>query len=339
MIPHSQPWITSKELIELDTILKTFEISPGKLNVELAEKISRNLSKRRTLLTASGSSSLYLILTLMNIGVGDEVIIPTYVCESVLHAIRLRGATPILCDIGEFWVMTYQNVRPLITKRTKAIILVHIFGINAWNEDFLSIKIPVIEDICQAFELNKGDSMPGTNTPYAFGSFHGTKCIGAGSGGFASFSSEKFIDDTINANSDWKILGTMSNLHASIALSILDKYEEILSKRLHIANQYFKKMPPHATDKLNKISNKTMYFRFPLISSMSWDVTSKSFAAENIIVRKGVDALLHRKIGVDDKNFKNSVETYDKTVSIPILAQMDNAQVNTVIDAVNTIIK
>ena len=241
VIPHSQPWITSKELMELDKIIKTLEISPGKLNDKLSEKISQNLSKKKTILTASGSSSLYLILTLMNIGVGDEVIIPTYVCESVLHAIRFCGATPVLCDIGEFWVMTYTNVAPLITKRTKAIILVHIFGINAWSEDFRNVKIPIIEDICQAFNHMKHGSIAGSNTPYAFGSFHGTKCIGAGNGGFASFSDDKFIEYAINANSDWKILGTMSNLHSSIALSILDKYEDLLNNRLYIAEQYLKK--------------------------------------------------------------------------------------------------
>jgi dTDP-4-amino-4,6-dideoxygalactose transaminase len=270
VIEHSKPWLTNKEFEAIQRVLNSGQISHGNLSYELEDKISSILKKQKTFLTGSGSSALYLILKILKIGDGDEVILPTYVCENVLQAVRHAGATPVLCDIGEYWVMDADSITPLITKHTKAIVLVHIFGINAWNEEFKNINIPIIEDICQSFGAPEDKKVTGTNTSWAFGSLHGTKCIGAGYGGFVSISDSNNLAESIKNDEIYGLLGSVSNLHAAVALSILDRYDEILERRSVIANYYFQKMPYELTKKIRDISSKTMYFRFPLCANRPW---------------------------------------------------------------------
>ena len=329
-ILHSQPWISNKVIRKVNECLKTREISYGNLSAELASRISSTILKKHTILTGNGSAGLYIILTALKIGTGDEVVLPSYVCDSVMHAVRFTGATPILCDIGDSWVMEYSNVKQVVTSQTKAIVLVHLLGINAWDDAYRSFKVPIIEDVCQAFGTQNSTRGPGTYTQFAFGSFHGTKCIGAGLGGFASFGDEEIFDEAFNRRSVWKILGTMSDIHSAIALSILEDYDQVLEKRSNIAKKYFDFLPEKATERLKKCSTRSMFFRFPIWSDIGWDKVSTLFESNKIAARRGVDALIHRNLGFSDNNFPKSVEAFDKTVSIPILPQMSEQDVERV---------
>ena len=69
----------------------------------------------------------------------------------------VTGAKPVLCDIGDDWCMNLETIRPHITVCTKAIIVVHIFGIAADVGPICGLGIPVIENCCQAFGARRGD--------------------------------------------------------------------------------------------------------------------------------------------------------------------------------------
>src|SRR5581483_4626199 len=98
----------------------------------------------------SGAAALHLALTALDLREGDEVIIPTYVCRSVLDAVRAVGARPVIADVGPSWVMTPGNVVERMTSRTAAIVVAHMYGIFADIDAFRQFNVPIIEDCAQA---------------------------------------------------------------------------------------------------------------------------------------------------------------------------------------------
>ena len=73
-------------------------------------KVAQYLGKSDGVVVASGTAALFFALHALEIGKGDEVIVPTYVCRSVVEAVLATGAKPVLCDVGEDWNMTAATV-------------------------------------------------------------------------------------------------------------------------------------------------------------------------------------------------------------------------------------
>jgi perosamine synthetase len=130
----------------------------------------------------SGRSALLAILKAFDIGKGSEVIIQAFTCVAVPNSIRWAGATPIYADIDEFYNMNPEDFANNITKKTKAVIVQHTFGIPAKIDEIISIakkhNIIVIEDFAHTMSLPmKGDA--------AFFSFGRDKVLSSVFGGLA----------------------------------------------------------------------------------------------------------------------------------------------------------
>lgn len=198
MILHSKPWISKEDIEAVNNSLKNGMIGQGDMVANFEENISNYIGTQDTVITGSGTEALILALLALEIGVGDEVILPTYVCHSVADAIIAVGATPVFCDSGQYWVVTPEAVLEKISSKTKAIIVVHIYSIMADIELFLGFGLPIIEDCCQAFGANNGISMAGSKGIISVFSFHATKCLTTGEGG-AVTSSDQLIMDKIRS--------------------------------------------------------------------------------------------------------------------------------------------
>lgn len=333
MIPHSKPWITLDDQHAVNEIMNSGMIAEGYKVKQFEIILAEYLGANDVVATGSGTAAIIFALLSLEINTGDEVIIPTYVCDSVSKAVRAVGAIPVLCDVTEHWVMDPECVRNKITNRTKAIIVVHTFGIAADIEAFLELGIPIIEDSCQAFGgMYKGRPLGLTGTIGIF-SFHATKCLTTGEGG-AVVSRDVDIMNRIKKMKEQKVLpAPMTDLQAVLGISQLSRYNDFLKYRRRIAETYIEMLPPHFTEQIRKIKSRTMFFRFPL--RMKWndefDDLKKWFDQRGIQVRRGVDELLHRRIGLVDREFENAVRCYNETLSIPILPFFTQENVNQII--------
>ena len=128
MIPHSKPWILDVDKDAVRAVLSSGSISQGKLVNQFQTAIAEYVGCPYAIAQSSGSAALVLALKTLNIGFGDSVVLPTYVCRSVLQAVLSVGATPQLCDVNKFGVIDYSSVKSVVDFSTKAIIAVHIFG-------------------------------------------------------------------------------------------------------------------------------------------------------------------------------------------------------------------
>lgn len=332
MIPHSQPWITEDDKSTLSKLMDTKMLSKGEVMSNLKKSFANYLNKNYTLFTGNGTQAQVLLLKALGIGEGDEVIVPTYVCDKVLKAIIFVGATPVICDVNGFWVMDEHTIAQKISKKTKAIILVHIFGINAYTDNLRQFNVPIIEDICQSIGENEGVKT-GTFTDFAFASFHGTKMLAAGEGGMLFVNSKEVYENCLNFQNKLGIFNKGTDLIASLLINQLNRIEKNIMHRKSIASRYTKELPQELVRKFIEMPLKTMYFRYLLNTNKDFDEIKNAYQSEGIAVRRGVDALLHLEYSKysNGGTYNNSEELFKSTVSIPILPHLSDKQVSHII--------
>ncbi|MEO6077661.1 MAG: DegT/DnrJ/EryC1/StrS family aminotransferase [Candidatus Andersenbacteria bacterium] len=155
---------------------------------KVAHAISRRFENRFVVLNSSGRQALYDLLRVMNIGLGDEVIIQAFTCIAVPEPILWVGAKPIYADtIKDGYTVDVEDIRKKITAKTKAIIIQHTFGIPGPINEVMQIakekNILVIEDCAHAFGSKIGEKPVGTFADASFMSFGRDKSLSSVYGG------------------------------------------------------------------------------------------------------------------------------------------------------------
>ena len=339
MIPHSKPMLDSSDFEAVRKVMETGMIEEGEMVTRFENEISKYLDLKGGIVTSSGAAAIYLALKALNIGKNDEVILPSYVCRSVMDAVVWAGGTPVLCDISEDWNMNIDTIKPHTSEKTKAIIVVHTFGIAADVSPICDLGIPIIEDICQAFGTKINGQNVGTFGDFAICSFGATKLLTTGGGGMLLSKNEDMIDKIrfIKYNQTLfqkdRHMFKLNDIQAALGLSQLSKYNWMLKKRQEIANQYFSAFVDLPIELPYNILEKSNFYRFPILSDRDFDELQKEFTAIGIAVRRGVDAMLHKlsvnkyiKIPITEKK-------YHDTVSIPIYPSLKKDEIEYIINS------
>jgi dTDP-3-amino-3,4,6-trideoxy-alpha-D-glucose transaminase len=134
---------------------------------------------------ANGTEAITIALRALGIGPGDDVVVPSFTFYASAEAIPPTGARPVFCDVDpETLVATADTVRAALTPRTKAVVVVHLFGNVAPVAEIAALGVPVVEDAAQAAGSHAADGRPGALGTIATFSFYPSKNLGAfGDGG------------------------------------------------------------------------------------------------------------------------------------------------------------
>ncbi|MET0501605.1 MAG: aminotransferase class I/II-fold pyridoxal phosphate-dependent enzyme, partial [Candidatus Binatia bacterium] len=155
-IPIAEPWLGSQERQLLSECVRTGWVSSqGRFVGEFENAFASYCGVKYGVATASGTSALHLALACLDIGPGDEVIVPTLSFIGTANPVTYCGATPVFVDsVPDTWNLDPVAVKRAITRRTRAIIVVHLYGHAAHMDEILALAhrhgIPVIEDACEA---------------------------------------------------------------------------------------------------------------------------------------------------------------------------------------------
>ncbi|MBD0370357.1 MAG: DegT/DnrJ/EryC1/StrS aminotransferase family protein [Pyrinomonadaceae bacterium] len=343
IIPHSKPCLGDEDLRAVASVLETGMIAEGALVREFEEAMSRYLGLRGGVAAPSGTSALFLALKALGVGAGDEVIIPTYTCRSVWDAVRATEASAVLCDITDDWCMSAETIRPHVSKQTKAIVLVHTFGIMAEVDEVCALGIPVIEDCCQSLGAKSGECIAGTKGDLCVLSFHATKLLTTGEGGMALANDEKLLRKlrALKQGEDGPLMlryrQPLTDLQAALGLSQLGNYDNFLQRRHVIAEQYFIELEGLPVELPQAVKGRSIFFRFPLGVSGEFDAFRRRFDTEGIQVRRGVDSLLHRQCGLSDATFPNATRSFSRTLSIPLYPALSPVDCSRVVEVCRSV--
>lgn len=188
-IPFNRPFVVGKELFNISQSVISGHLSgDGDFTQKCHRWLEENLGCKKAMLTHSCTAALEMSAILCDIGVGDEVIMPSFTFVSTANAFVLRGAVPVFVDIRPDTLNIDEHlIEAAITERTKAIVPVHYAGIACEMDTIMAIaqkyNLYVIEDAAQAILSNYRDKKLGSIGHFGCLSFHETKNIISGEGG------------------------------------------------------------------------------------------------------------------------------------------------------------
>jgi dTDP-4-amino-4,6-dideoxygalactose transaminase len=197
-IPFNRPFATGAELDYIRAAMATPKFSgDGPFTAECHRLLERSLSVQKALLTTSCTHALEMAALLLNLGPGDEVILPAFTFCSAANAFALRGAWPVFVDIrADTLNIDESQIEQRTTPQTKAIFLVHYAGVACEMDTILSISrshgIAVVEDNAHGLYGRYCGRYLGTLGQLATLSFHETKNFSCGEGGALLINDEQF---------------------------------------------------------------------------------------------------------------------------------------------------
>jgi dTDP-4-amino-4,6-dideoxygalactose transaminase len=147
---------------------------------EFQKEAAAYLGVADTIGVANGTDAISLVLDAMEIGAGDEVICPAFTFYATAEPIAKAGATPVFAEIDPVTLtLDVEDVAAKITKKTRAIMPVHLFGRPARTQELVDLGVPVIEDAAQAFG-SPGVAQLGRVATYSFFPTKNLFCLGDG---------------------------------------------------------------------------------------------------------------------------------------------------------------
>jgi perosamine synthetase len=251
-VPLADVHLSSVSHSMVNEALTSNWIGPGGIFNKMAEEELSRLSNTRTLLVSNGSVALSLALAALNIGSGDEVLVPALTFAATASAVVWAGAIPVFCDSNlDDWIISIKSMREALTPKTKAIIVVHLYGVLGNMKKIMEFArendLMVIEDSAEALFANRTEIDRGDVTTY---SFFANKLITSGEGGAVSTNDPElykrmeilrgqgmdpsrryyFLEPGFNFR--------MSNLQAAVLMGQLSQIESISEMRLNQENRY-----------------------------------------------------------------------------------------------------
>lgn len=259
-IPISMPDVTGKEREYLNDCIDSGWISSiGHYVRQFESDFAAFCHAHYGISTNSGTAALHLALSALGIGPGDEVIVPALTFAATANAVLYCGATPVFADCSEdSWNIDPENVIHLINNKTRAIIVVHLFGQPCQMNAFIKISeqyhIPLIEDCAQAHGAQCNGQPVGSFGKIACFSFYGNKLITTGEGGMCVTDNQDLRDHMCKLRDHGMDPGhnywhseigfnyRLTNMQAAIGCAQLERFDSIVQKRKWIAQQYTRQL-------------------------------------------------------------------------------------------------
>lgn len=306
-VPVNEPVITAEACEYVNDAMRTGWVSSaGKYITQFEEEFARFIGVKHAVTTTSGTAALHLALATLGIGKGDEVIVADFTMMGSILAILYTGATPVFVDAEpDTYCIDVSQIEAKITKKTKAIMPVHIYGHSADMDPILDLAhkhgIAVVEDAAEAHgAVYKNRKCGSIGTINAF-SFYGNKIITTGEGGMITTDDDalaahaRSLKDLAHSPGKrfWhEELGfnyRMTNLQAACGVGQLKHIKEFLEKKCWMAREYAKRLRsiPGLKLPMTKPWAENVYWMYAVVLEDSFSMSKDEFRAK--LLEKGVD--------------------------------------------------
>jgi perosamine synthetase len=269
----------------------------------------------------------------------DEVIMPSYTCIAVALPVLYQQAKPILADACDDYNISVEEIRRKITKKTKAVIVPHMFGYPADLDEIKDLceekDIFLVEDCAQAIGATYHDKKVGTIGDLSIFSFYATKMMTTIQGGMVCTNNRDWIQiikdlryhDQCRSLEDTdpriKYSYTMSDVGAAIGIVQLKKFEYFIKRRREIASFYREKLGDKIINHpLEREEKKHVYSRYVVRTPYNPSGVIKKLGKQNVICERMNVPPLHRRTLIRKFNsnvkFPKTDEILDSAISLPI---------------------
>lgn len=253
IIPVAGPSISDKEIAYvLDAVTNGWYENADFYIKNFENAFKTYIGRQYAISLPSCTSALHLSLLALGIGPGDEVILPDATWIASAAPISYVGAKPIFADIdSNTWCISKKTVEPLISKNTKAIISVNLYGHMPDYDELFELGIPIIEDAAESIGSKYKNKLSGNFGVTSCFSFHGSKTLTTGEGGMLVTDDKSIYErcmimrdhgrypgDTLFQNVEVGYKYKMSNLQAALGLAQIERIDELVERKRSIYSFY-----------------------------------------------------------------------------------------------------
>ncbi|MBU90153.1 aminotransferase DegT [Candidatus Woesearchaeota archaeon] len=307
MLPVYEPFLKGNEVKYVMDCFKTNWISAfGKYNYEFEKTFAAYCGVKRGISVTSGTAALHLAVAALRIGKGDEVIIPDFTMIAPALAVAYQGAEPIFVDAEpKTWTIDVQKIEDKITKRTKAIIPVHIYGHPCDMNPIMKLaekyNLKVIEDAAEAIGALYNGKKAGSFGDISAFSFYTNKVITTGEGGMVVTNDNKLADRVeslrnfcfdkerryIHEEIGFKY--PLTNIQAAIGLAQMEYIEDIIKKKIEVARTYNKLLKgiPGITLPYEADNVRNIYWMYGILIEGEFGVSRDRL--KELLFKKGIE--------------------------------------------------
>jgi len=299
------------EVLDSKILVRTYGIKAFKLE----EELSNYFNVGHVITCNSGTSALHLALAALDIGPGDEVIVPPIGFITSSTSVLYQNAIPIFADVDEYGMLDPEDIRTKISDKTRAIIVVHLMGHAAQMDAIMEIakehSIYLIEDAAQAIGARYKGRLLGTLGDVGCFSLHQSKVITSGEGGFVITDNDRLAEKIYSISNFGRPYGIphaysyvymgynyrIPEISAAIALAQMRSIDKFIAGR--------KRNAAYLTKKLSGIEDKGIRFlKAPPWSDSVWWTYILTLEAElkvgiqefiSLLFKKGVGAMAFDK--------------------------------------------
>lgn len=255
-IPILEPDLKGNEMKYIHECIETNWISSqGKFVKGFENLFSKLHCNYPAVSVSNGTNALHLSLKALDIVEGDEVIVPNITFAACSNAVIQSGAEPVFCEIdSKTWCICPKEAEKLITRKTKAIMVVHLYGQVANLDAFIDLTkkygLFLIEDCAEAIGSTYRGKPVGTFGDISTFSFFGNKTISTGEGGMLLFREKDIAEKSkilrdhgmLPGRKYWhEVVGfnyRLTNIQAAIGLGQLERFKKIVDKKIMISKFY-----------------------------------------------------------------------------------------------------
>ncbi len=355
MIRIAQPLIgTDEEQAVLDT-LRSGRLAQGPRVEEFEQAFAEYVEAKHAVAVSSGTSALIVALAAHGIGEGDEVVVPTFTYAATANAVLLVGATPVLVDInGDDFCIDVAQAKAAVTKRTRAILPVHLFGHSCDLSKLRALAdrhdLAIIEDACQALGARWDGSKIGSSGTACF-SFYATKAITTGEGGMITTDSadiaglarklrnqgegERYRTDILSANH------RMTEIAAALGLAQLPKLDGWNERRRSHADWLSENLegvvtPHESADAHHVYQQYTIRVSAGRRDALREQLEKSDIEAVVYYPRSLHQQPLYQELGIDG-SFPVAEQACDEVLSLPVHPSLSDADLKAISTAVNSV--
>ncbi|MEU0496659.1 DegT/DnrJ/EryC1/StrS family aminotransferase [Mycobacterium sp. NPDC006124] len=326
-IPIAGPWVTDLEVSYVaQAAAEDWYAGAGRSVTAFETEFADYLGVGHAAAVPHGTSALHLAMAALDIGPGDEVIVPESTWVATAAPIHYLGATPVFADVdASTWCMSADSVAERLSRRTKAIVTVDLYGGMPDMDAIESVAsgIPIIEDAAQAIGGKWHGRPAGTLGDVAAFSFHGTKTMTTGEGGMVVTARDDVFErisrlrDHGRTAADFKFFQTselafkyrMSSLQAAFGRAQLSRIDELLEKKKQIFGWY--------EERLSMVPGIALNSRQSDVENAFWMVT--------VVVDSSYDLSTRRLMDLFDTQFVDTRPFLPPLSSLPAFAGYQTA--------------
>lgn len=333
-IVSCKPTITRKDLEGvLDCLINDELVTGG--GAKLFEAALTELSGYRHCVALSSPTAAYhCAFRALELGLGKEIIIPSFFPAAPLNALAITGGTAVIVDNAESSLFPdTAQLKEKITPNTAAIIVSHCTGVQIPMDEIMALGVPVIEDISHYIGVEAGEKRE--NPPaFMIAGFSPFDLITTGTGAALFTNNSRHFSQTKEMRySDTSLYGDylMTDFQAAMGLSQISRLQDFLRRRREIAKAYYDALRHTPHKALYSFNEGFTYQSFPLIFDAPGDKVDKYWKKSGIEIHHPIELPLHLLTGQKGMDFPNSDRYAKKVYSLPIYPSLSKKEIEKIV--------